>query len=315
MGIFDFFGKGGLNTVFESPGFELKKVDFIEASSTSLYTSIFAEILRRCTFKDDESVNMALFYNSMNTSYRQKYGLIHYIVLAYRTSARFWLLVSDDKKTITKLDQRPSDEGIAEKNIVELDFRHYKEPMLVAMLYGMLYELNQSSLADIRAANTIIVKIDKMRESLTSVNVDQVKKQIADFAEAFKDSGSLAFMDAGDSLEKNQVSSESTRAGIDIILSQIAMVTQMPQSFIGKNARASLGDTGAADEAQLSFALNRPFQEIFKPVVEQIFETTCSLEYFDMNDLEQKLRIVGMISVSDGLSAEKRAELVDRVLR
>lgn len=303
------------NNVYNLPPMHLNCANWVAYAIDNFYKQIFYDVLAVTNGLSNKQ--KSIMYNNSSVDYRSKYGLIHYLVEGYTSGNHFALqLVENEGRPFVKKinSYNLNNDDILKNGIVRVDFQHFSEPAQMRQLFYLQYNVLQYIHAGISVSATPTLKISDLRKANTTSNKEALQKQVAEIGQSFTSAGQIITLDGGDSIDFSSFDALPAEKLNDIIIGLMSTVTRLPKSYIGANRSSSLGDSGLADDKQFFKSISRYFNEIFKPVTDQILGTDVTFSTTTRDRITWQLDALNQLDTVENIDDQQRQLLLFEIL-
>lgn len=330
MGFFNFGRESGKATELVAPySFGVAERLFITVKTQNLYE----RILKRCFHKTSgyktdnvDNISYSVFFNSEEGS--QENGSIPLVAKAMTEKARIYL-VYDSKTGLVKRANSDQQKILDDKyntvnNTVsalgagifgmKLDFSKYIMTDLVKCYMGMIYSIMKSANTQIKLSESLQIKIDKLRENISTNSKDDANSQALEIVDALKDGRSI-LISAGDSVVQTIINSESIDSALDMVNSLLASDIGLSLSFVSGKLTSGMSATGDADINYEDTGIKDYWVSIWKPICTKLYDSPDVKYKSDRwRSLESSMRSLTLIENSGIIPEETKQKLVAEIL-
>lgn len=166
------------------------------------------------------------------------------------------------------------------KNGIKLDFSKFHRATILLILAALAELLLHNANAGLNLSKSILLKINKLRETVADMNAEGALAQAKAIEEGIR-AGKGALLDGGDIVELPQFDPEPMEQALEVLFGLMSLITGLPRAYVAGELTSGLNATGDADEAAIERGLRFYFNSIFKPVCDALFG--CNLVYKTSN--------------------------------
>ena len=331
MGFFSFWNnESGNTTELVAPyTFGIKERIFIDVKTQNLYE----RIMKRCFHKtsgynkkNSDNISYSVFFNSEEGS--QDNGTIPLVARAMTDKARIYLVYDSNTGLVKKAnsDQQKiiDDKYNTVNNTVsslgaglfgmKLDFSKYIMTDLVKCYMGMIYSIMKSANTQIKLSESLQIKIDKLRENISTNSKDDANTQALGIVNALKDGHSI-LISAGDSVVQTIINSESIDSALDMVNSLLASDIGLSLSFVSGKLTSGMSATGDADINYEDTGIKDYWVSVWKPICNKLYDSPDVKYKSDRwRSLESAMRSLTLIENSGIIPEETKQKLVNEIL-
>lgn len=294
-----FFGKESINfAVTEIKGLDVKKHDFVQMSTRSLYERIIHYVIKEVA-GDEGDLDILTLSAADNFSPFSR-GFVYFAAEAITQRSQIFIkkqLLPDGSEYLFSRVSRPDDADL-DRDVIELDFRSFEQSLLVKEFYGLLWDALQGGAKGIKISQGLLIKINRLTEIMAGDReIKAVNKQMTHISEGLRDA-STAYMDSQSSAEFASFDTGPTEKSVEFSHKQLSNITGFSMSFINGQGGSAMSDTGESDRKQNRSAAEYFFTLFVQSMLKSIFNKTYKLkpQLDNLSDLPSMLSAIEMWS-------------------
>ena len=275
-----FFNKIRESKAVNSTISEVSSLCFDNAFGRVYAIAMYSKIMYACSKRAmiPESVDKNGYLLTVHNSYSPyKKGLVEWVVETMVDSQHIYLRkirIADSTYTFEKVDQTVvnsmGDE--IDSDIVELDFREFKEAVIVKLLFSLLANVMQTISNNVTVSGALVFKIHKLSEMIANAqNKEPFLEQLTQINEGLTQ-GRPGYLDAESDIMFPSYDSKPAETSIKFIFSMISSITGLPNSYIFGEVVGGLGDNSTSDQQRFDTAIETYFLSIYSGVLYSVFD-------------------------------------------
>lgn len=317
------FATGTNNGTSQLPalfGLSIIEKDFVRVDVMTIFSKILTDVCERVSgLKDDQ--DLVLFDNCLMSSSQE--GLITMLAEAMYNKTELFLVYDPGIKVLRKAEgseialiresysKKADVVDLGGKKGVFISFKKFLVSDMVK-LYSALEYCNAGSLnKQMNIANSIMVKISKLRESVSLSDSEKAEAQALLIANALKE-GRSVLLDAEDMIETGKADSEPATKSSAYVAQKMSFYLGLPASYILGEQTGGIGSTGENDMRAVERGLKKYYFSIIKPVFESIFEITPKYKSQDFRQVTSALETIKTFELTgeEYLTYDQKVDIV-----
>jgi hypothetical protein len=284
----------------------VKETDFIKTDVMNIFSKILTDVAERTDGLKDEDSQL-LFDNCLKSSSQE--GLITMLAKAMFEKKDLFLIydraikVIREATTLEMQEIRASYSVKAEpanidgKRGVYISFRNFHISDMVKIYSALEYCTAGSLNKQMNLANSIQIKISKLRDSVSLADSAKAEEQALKIAKSLK-SGKSTLLDAADSIETGDADAAPAKASSEYIARKLSFYLGLPAAYILGEQTGGLNSTGEIDQRAVERGLKKYYFSILKPAYEAIFEIKPKYKSQDFRQLTSGLETLKTFDIS-----------------
>lgn len=240
----------------------------------------------------------ALWDSVVSTAAQQ--GLITLLAngMLNRTSNLYLVYDGGFVRLATNAEEKEIDADPSGKKGIKVSFANFKKATILLVLASLVESLLINANTGLKISQSVLLRIDKLRESVSNQNADDAVLQAKAIEKGLKE-GKGAMLDGADVVELPKFDSEPMEVALDVLFGLMSMVSGLPKAYISGILTAGLNNTGEGDADAVERGLSYYFNSIFKPVCDGllgtnlVFKTSRWRKFAEISNLLPVLEGVG----------------------
>ena len=309
------FNKGeGVYTDLIVP-FELsmRKMDFINFKTASLYRKILTRCYNKTKGFDNEEKKLSLFDSAEQSNAR--YGLITEISKLMTNKGKECIVYDSGIVRKATTEEQSKIEKDYEKQAsstvgILVNFQKYTLTDVIKMYMGFIYDIFDCMNTNLGTARSLQVKIANMRNTISANAVNDPKEQAKNIVDAIK-AGRAVMIDSADMLEQTAVNTESVKNAITLVAGQLASEIGVPLSFVIGELASGMAVTGEADANAEEQGIKDFWTSIFKPIVTKLYDIKIEFKTDNWRKIKEYAQLLPYIESSSILDYETKEKIIN----
>lgn len=287
---------------------------FSVAYAAKFYQFVIGEAVARSSPADGlDRDALALTMNDSYSPYKR--GLTSLIVKGILEQSRKYYRKEDAGrgdylfKEVTDSSHLNDKGELTDPNVLELDFREFRESAVVGLLFETLSFTLQGVSNGVTLGQAAILKIHELSQMLDSgQNLEPIKSQLTQLNESIR-SGRPGVIDAKSALEFPKYEVEPATRASDLIFSMIITLTGVPASYIYGFVSGGLGDQAEGDERRLNSAIRRYFDNVVSGCLWSVFNKPFHYKTI-IADLQYMTELFTWVETTSILTEEGKKRII-----
>ena len=197
--------------------------------------------------------------------------------------------------------------GRSEKGVY-LNFAKYTLTDILKCYMELIFEILKAERVNVGLAQAMQVKINRMRETISTSNADDPMKQAKNIVDALKGGKSVA-IDAGDVIQTTDLQTQAVKDALLMVYGMLASDLGVSLSFVCGELTSGLSVSGEANANFDESGIRDFFITVFKPIVEKLFGVSLRFKTDNWRKVREYAQILPYIESSALLSDEQKAQL------
>jgi len=194
-----------------------------------------------------------------------------------------------------------------------VDFRCYELTDLVLAYMSMIYDILTSMNTQVGLANSLQIKIDKLRSTVSVAGNEEPIKQAKEINEALKE-GRSTLMDKNDAVETLTLNADSVEKAFNFVCSLLASDLGVSLSFITGVLTTGMSATGEADSNADEYGFQDFFNSIFKPACDKLYGWNLRFMSDDWRYFSAMIGSLIAVENSSLLSVQQKQAFANRLM-
>lgn len=197
--------------------------------------------------------------------------------------------------------------GRSEKGVY-LNFAKYTLTDILKCYMELIFEILKAERVNVGLAQALQVKINRMRETISTSNADDPMKQAKNIVDALKGGKSVA-IDAGDVIQTTDLQTQAVKDALLMVYGMLASDLGVSLSFVCGELTSGLSVSGEANANFDESGIRDFFITVFKPIVEKLFGVSLRFKTDNWRKVREYAQILPYIESSALLSDEQKEQL------
>lgn len=197
--------------------------------------------------------------------------------------------------------------GRSEKGVY-LNFAKYTLTDILKCYMELIFEILKAERVNVGLAQALQVKINRMRETISTSNADDPMKQAKNIVDALKGGKSVA-IDAGDVIQTTDLQAQAVKDALLMVYGMLASDLGVSLSFVCGELTSGLSVSGEANANFDESGIRDFFITVFKPIVEKLFGVSLRFKTDNWRKVREYAQILPYIESSALLTDEQKEQL------
>lgn len=197
--------------------------------------------------------------------------------------------------------------GRSEKGVY-LNFAKYTLTDILKCYMELIFEILKAERVNVGLAQALQVKINRMREMISTSNADDPMKQAKNIVDALKGGKSVA-IDAGDVIQTTDLQTQAVKDALLMVYGMLASDLGVSLSFICGELTSGLSVSGEANANFDESGIRDFFITVFKPIVDKLFGVSLRFKTDNWRKIREYAQILPYIESSALLTDQQKEQL------
>ena len=197
--------------------------------------------------------------------------------------------------------------GRSEKGVY-LNFAKYTLTDILKCYMELIFEILKAERVNVGLAQALQVKINRMRETISTSNADDPMKQAKNIVDALKGGKSVA-IDAGDVIQTTDLQTQAVKDALLMVYGMLASDLGVSLSFVCGELTSGLSVSGEANANFDESGIRDFFITVFKPIVEKLFGVSLRFKTDNWRKVREYAQILPYIESSALLTDKQKEQL------
>lgn len=202
--------------------------------------------------------------------------------------------------------------GRSEKGVY-LNFAKYTLTDILKCYMSLIFEILKAERVNVGLAQALQVKINRMRETISTSNADDPMKQAKNIVDALKGGKSVA-IDAGDVIQTTDLQTQAVKDALLMVYGMLASDLGVSLSFVCGELTSGLSVSGEANANFDESGIRDFFITVFKPIVDKLFGVSLRFKTDNWRKVREYAQILPYIESSALLSDEQKEQLAAELM-
>lgn len=197
--------------------------------------------------------------------------------------------------------------GRSEKGVY-LNFAKYTLTDILKCYMALIFEILKAERVNVGLAQALQVKINRMRETISTSNADDPMKQAKNIVDALKGGKSVA-IDAGDVIQTTDLQTQAVKDALLMVYGMLASDLGVSLSFVCGELTSGLSVSGEANANFDESGIRDFFITVFKPIVDKLFGVSLRFKTDNWRKVREYAQILPYIESSALLTDKQKEQL------
>lgn len=197
--------------------------------------------------------------------------------------------------------------GRSEKGVY-LNFAKYTLTDILKCYMELIFEILKAERVNVGLAQALQVKINRMRETISTSNADDPMKQAKNIVDALKGGKSVA-IDAGDVIQTTDLQTQAVKDALLMVYGMLASDLGVSLSFVCGELTSGLSVSGEANANFDESGIRDFFITVFKPIVDKLFGVSLRFKTDNWRKVREYAQILPYIESSALLTDKQKEQL------
>lgn len=197
--------------------------------------------------------------------------------------------------------------GRSEKGVY-LNFAKYTLTDILKCYMALVFEILKAERVNVGLAQALQVKINRMRETISTSNADDPMKQAKNIVDALKGGKSVA-IDAGDVIQTTDLQTQAVKDALLMVYGMLASDLGVSLSFVCGELTSGLSVSGEANANFDESGIRDFFITVFKPIVDKLFGVSLRFKTDNWRKVREYAQILPYIESSALLTDAQKEQL------